>query len=94
VWLLMALGLLSVGTSLTRPPLFGMLSNLTPASEQGATIGVAQGAGSLARILGPLFATALLPYSPPLPYVICAAVLLVTTLLVVQRMCRATEPAH
>ena len=71
--------LLSVGTSLTRPPLFGMLSNLTPANEQGATIGVAQGAGSLARILGPIFATALLAYSPPLPYLICAVVLLGTT---------------
>ena len=56
-----------------------MLSNLTPAHEQGATIGVAQGAGSLARILGPMFATALLVYSPPLPYLICAAVLLGTT---------------
>ncbi len=88
VWLLLALALLSVGTSLTRPPLFGMISNLTPSNEQGATIGVAQGAGSLARILGPVFATALLAYSPPLPYVICAAVLLVTTGLVVQRLCR------
>jgi MFS family permease len=70
-----------------------MLSNLTPASEQGATIGVAQGAGSLARIFGPLFATALLHYSPPLPYVACALVLLATTVLVVQRICRVTEPA-
>jgi len=86
VWLLLALGLLSVGTSLTRPPLFGLLSNLTPAHEQGATIGVAQGAGSLARIIGPVFATALLAYSPPLPYLICAAVLLVTTALTVQRL--------
>ena len=66
VWLLLALALLSVGTSLTRPPLFGMLSNLTPAHEQGATIGVAQGAGSLARILGPVFATALAGlFAPP-----------------------------
>jgi MFS family permease len=93
VWLLLALALLSVGTSLTRPPLFGMLSNLTPAEEQGATIGVAQGAGSLARILGPVFATGLLVYSPPLPYLICAAVLLVTTGLVVQRLGRDARPA-
>jgi multidrug resistance protein len=93
VWLLLALALLSVGTSLTRPPLFGMLSNLTPAHEQGATIGVAQGAGSLARILGPVFATALLAYSPPLPYLICAAVLLATTGLVVQRLGRDVRPA-
>ena len=92
VWLLLALALLSVGTSLTRPPLFGLLSNLTPAHEQGATIGVAQGAGSLARIFGPIFATALLVYSPPLPYLICAAVLLATTFLVVQRLCRDRQP--
>jgi MFS transporter, DHA1 family, tetracycline resistance protein len=92
VWLLLALALLSIGTSLTRPPLFGMLSNLTPAEEQGATIGVAQGAGSLARILGPVFATALLVYSPPLPYLICAAVLLATTGLVVQRLGREARP--
>jgi hypothetical protein len=93
VWLLLALALLSVGTNLTRPPLFGMLSNLTPAQEQGATIGVAQGAGSLARILGPVFATALLPYSPPLPYLICAGVLLVTTVLLVQRLGQEPQPA-
>jgi len=92
VWLLLALALLSVGTNLTRPPLFGLLSNLTPSHEQGATIGVAQGAGSLARILGPIFATALLVYSPPLPYLICAAVLLATTVLTVQRLCRADQP--
>jgi MFS transporter, DHA1 family, tetracycline resistance protein len=88
IWLLLALGLLSIGTSLTRPPLFGMLSNLTAAHEQGATIGVAQGAGSLARILGPIFATALLLPWPPLPYLICAVVLLVTTVLTVQRLGR------
>jgi multidrug resistance protein len=101
VWMLSALALLAVGTGLTRPPLFGLLSNLTPASEQGATIGVAQGAGSLARILGPLFATTLLPYLPPLPYLICAAVLLGTTMLVVRQLCQpnpvvaegAAEPA-
>jgi MFS family permease len=84
--LLAALALLSVGTSLTRPPLFGLLSNLTPADEQGATIGVAQGAGSLARILGPLFATTLLPYLPSLPYLICAAVLLGTTVWLVRSL--------
>ena len=88
VWLLLVLALLSVGTSLTRPPLFGMLSNLTSSSEQGATIGVAQGAGSLARIFGPLFANGLLPYSPPLPYLVCAVVLLGTTALVVQKLSR------
>jgi MFS transporter, DHA1 family, tetracycline resistance protein len=79
-WLLMlgALALLSVGSALTRPPLFGLLSNLTAANEQGETIGVAQSAGSLARILGPIFATTTLHYLPPLPYLVCAVVLLAT----------------
>ena len=87
-WLAMlgALALLSVGTNLTRPPLFGMLSNLTAAHEQGANIGVAQGAGSLARIIGPLFANLLLPFMAPLPYLICAAVLILTAVLVFQQL--------
>jgi MFS family permease len=93
-WLAMlaALALLSVGTSLTRPPLFGLLSNLTPAHEQGATIGVAQSAGSLARILGPLLAVPLLNLLPPLPYLTCAAILLGTTVLVVRRLCGEVPP--
>ncbi len=57
--LTLVLTVLAVGSNLARPPIFGMLSNLTPDDEQGATIGVAQGAGSLARILGPIFAAAL-----------------------------------
>jgi len=94
IWLLAALGLLSIGSSLTRPPLFGLLSNLTPDNEQGAVIGIAQAAGSLARILGPLFATALLHKSPPLPYLACAGMLLVTTVLVVQRLSPHELPAQ
>src|SRR6185295_2290033 len=72
-WLgmLFALALLAIGSSLTRPPLFGLLSNLTPAHEQGAIIGVAQSAGSLARILGPLFAMPIYIHHPALPYVVC-----------------------
>jgi len=86
VFMLGALALLSIGTSLTRPPLFGLLSNLTPANEQGANIGVAQGAGSLARILGPIFATTTLHYIPPIPYLVCTAVLLVTSVVFLKKM--------
>ncbi len=87
VWMLSALAMLSIGSSLTRPPLFGLLSNLTSANEQGANIGVAQAAGSLARILGPIFATTTLHYLPPLPYLTCTAVLLLTSLFVVKKLC-------
>jgi len=94
-WLCMvfALALLAIGSSLTRPPLFGLLSNLTPMDEQGATIGVAQGAGSLARIVGPVFATTTLHYFPPLPYLTCTIVLLITAAVFARRMVPQAAPA-
>jgi len=94
-WLAMlgTLALLSIGSSLTRPPLFGLLSNLTQPHEQGANIGVAQGAGSLARILGPIFATGLLPYQAALPYLVCTGVLFGTTVLVIQQFRGEAQPA-
>jgi DHA1 family tetracycline resistance protein-like MFS transporter len=75
--LLATLGLLSVGTALTRPPLFGLLSTLTPDSDQGATLGVAQSAGSLARIIGPIYANVLFTAHPAWTYLSCAAVALI-----------------
>jgi MFS family permease len=82
-WLkmLLALALLSIGSSLTRAPVFGLLSNLTPANEQGATIGVAQSAGSLARIVGPMFAATLYVHVPELPYLVCGALSILTGIL-------------
>lgn len=67
---------LSIGSSLSRPPIFGLLSRLTPANEQGATIGVAQSAGSLSRIAGPMFAGALYHHFTSLPYLICTVLAL------------------
>jgi MFS family permease len=49
--------------------LFGLLSILTPPTEQGATIGVAQSAGSLARVIGPPLAGYLYDRHPAWPYV-------------------------
>jgi hypothetical protein len=80
-----ALTMLAVGSALTRPPLFGLLSNLAPPHEQGATIGVAQGVGSLARIFGQIIAPTLLSLLPALPYLICAVILVGTSALVMRR---------
>jgi len=84
--MLLALALLAVGSSLTRPPVFGLLSNLTPANEQGATIGVAQSAGALARILGPIFAATLYLQIPMLPYVICGGISVAAGILAAVRL--------
>ena len=93
VCMLFALGLLAIGSSLTRPPLFGLLSNLTHEHEQGANLGVAQGAGSLARILGPIFATTTLHYLPCLPYLTCTTVLLGTASVFAIKMGHEPSPA-
>jgi len=84
--MLFALALLSIGASLTRAPVFGLLSNLTPANEQGATIGVAQSAGSLARIAGPMFAASLYVQVPALPYVICGGVSVLAAAIAAKRL--------
>jgi MFS transporter, DHA1 family, tetracycline resistance protein len=78
--LLAALALLAIGSSLARPPIFGLLSILTPANAQGSTMGVAQSFGSLARIVGPIFAAWLFVVNPKIPYLSCAAVSLVAGL--------------
>lgn len=92
-WLmLVVLGGLSIGSSLTRPPLFGLLSILTPPEEQGETLGVAQSAGSLARILGPIFAGGLfdvrLAQMPAgaVPYLISGSVAVVAAVLAWKRL--------
>src|SRR2546428_908723 len=79
--LVLRLWLWACAPSLTGPPVFGLISILTPAHEQGATIGVAQGAGSLARIAGPIFAATLFDKHPALPYLICAALSFLTGIL-------------
>ena len=84
--MLLALALLSIGSALTRAPLFGMISNLAPANEQGATIGVAQSAGALARIVGPIFAASLYFHVPMLPYVVCGGISILAAILAAVRL--------
>ena len=81
-WLLLfVVAWLAVGSGLTRPPLFGLLSILTPSNEQGATLGVAQSAGSLARVIGPPVAGFLFDHHPSWPYVGVAVIAVITGLI-------------
>lgn len=84
--LLLTLAVLSIGSGLTRPPLFGLISMRTPDNEQGATLGVAQGAGALARIAGPVFASATFDWHPSFPYVFCGAMALLTGVVTAVRL--------
>jgi len=91
--MLAVLAVLAIGSSLTRAPVFGLLSNLTPANEQGATIGVAQSAGALARIVGPIFAATFYLQVPMLPYVTCGAISILAGVLAIQQLGRGIEVA-
>ena len=71
--------MLAIGSGLNRTPVFGMISIKSSPHEQGANLGVAQSFGTLARILGPIFATTLFfarpaEPSPELPYVACGVI--------------------
>lgn len=94
VVLLAVVGGLAVGSGLTRPPLFGLLSRLTPADEQGATLGVAQSAGALARVFGPPFAGFLFDRHPAWPYWLCGVLAVATGLVAWSRLVQmARKPA-
>ncbi len=93
-WLLLgALAVLAIGSGLTRPPLFGLLSVLTPATEQGVTIGIAQGAGSLARIAGPMFAAFAYKAHPHFLYLTCGGICVVTGIVAWQFLVRPARQA-
>jgi MFS family permease len=79
--LLVALAVLAIGSGINRPPVFGLISLKSSSHEQGANLGVAQSFGSLARILGPMFATTAFQIKPALPYLVCSGIALGTSLL-------------
>ena len=76
-WLLVALALVSLGTGINRAPTMGLISMHASPAEQGATMGVAQSAGTLARIVGPPVATTLYSVRPHSPYWLAAVVAVV-----------------
>ena len=90
--ILVVLALLAIGSGLNRPPVFGMISLKSSPHEQGANLGVAQSFGSLARILGPVFAGTLFFVDVKLPYLICGGVALLTALLAWKYLCGDKSP--
>jgi MFS family permease len=93
--LLIVLAVLAVGSGLNRAPVFGMISIKSSPHEQGANLGVAQSAGALARIVGPIFATTLFfvqpdKPSPELPYVTSGAIAFLTALLAWRYLSRSS----
>lgn len=91
VGLLVSVGLLAVGWGINRPPALGLISLKTSSEEQGATLGVAQGAASLARIFGPIFASPLYAAKHAMPYLVCAGISIVAGIAAWQYLCRPAQ---
>ena len=72
--IMLGLSLFAVSSSVYRAPTFGLISLNASSDEQGEVMGVTQSVGSLARIIGPLFALGLMDVWKELPYLICAVI--------------------
>lgn len=79
--LLVVLAMVSAGSGINRAPTMGLISILAPAEEQGSTMGVAQSAGTLGRIFGPIFATSLYALWPHSAYLAAAGTALIAAVL-------------
>ena len=88
--LLGALAVFAIGSGINRAPTMGLISQLSPTDEQGTTLGVAQSAGTLARVLGPTVATTLYDVWLPAPYLACATIALLAGLLAALRLMGST----
>ncbi|MGC8743388.1 MAG: MFS transporter [Verrucomicrobiia bacterium] len=71
-FLMILLALFSAASNINRTPTMGQISVHAPAGEQGATMGVAQSAGTLARVFGPTYATALYGVNTNLSFIVTA----------------------
>ncbi len=75
---------LALGNGLMRPPNVGMISLLTPGSEQGAAMGVTNSIASLGRIFGPMIAGLLYEHmSHTAPFVFAGVLAFLAFLIVV-----------
>jgi MFS family permease len=92
--LLFALGLFSAGSGINRAPTIGLISMYADPAEQGATMGVAQSAGTLARVAGPVCATTLYSLSPHSPYLMAAGVALVAAAIAWRYLCGSEEESQ
>ncbi len=77
--LLLALAVTSIGNALNTPSLSALISRLAGSDSQGGVLGVAQSAGALARISGPLAGTAAMALGIDAPFLLGAAVLLLAS---------------
>lgn len=81
--LVLVLTLMAIGSALITPTVNTLLSHTADATLQGAVLGLAQSAASLARILGPVVGMGLYALRHEMPYIVAGLVGLVSMLTLV-----------
>jgi len=95
VLLLLALGAIAVGQGICSPVLSSLISKSSGAHEQGGVLGVSQSAGSLARILGPIWGGVIFDCAGPAgPYVTTACLMLAAVAVALSLAHRANVAAQ
>lgn len=74
---------LAIGYGLANPSTMGSISLLTPAQEQGVTMGVTQSLSSLGRILGPILGGFLYKYDQHFPFLTSTGLLIISAIVIV-----------
>ena len=94
VGLLAACAPLAIGNGLAQPALSALLSRLSPAEEQGGSLGVGQSAAALGRVVGPETGTFTYHAGLAYPYVGGAVMMAIASLLgAAARLPLAVRPA-
>ena len=81
-WLAVATIIEVTGFALVTPSLNSLISRRSDPAKQGGILGVAQSAGSLARIAGPLLAMPLFFVSPAAPYWVACGLMIASLMMV------------
>jgi MFS family permease len=71
--------LLALGMGMAQPSTSSLISREASATEQGSVLGVNQSVGSLARLLGPAAGVAFTIGGPSAPYILGAALMVVSS---------------
>lgn len=65
---------IAIGSGLINPSLSALISKSVGSQEQGSTMGLSQGLGSLARAIGPFFGLYTFAIQPEIPYLVASFV--------------------
>ena len=93
-FMLVAVGILSIGDGAVTPTSSAVLSLISPTDEQGEILGFAQGMGGLGRTIGPLVAGTLFSIGPGMPFLaggLFALLAILVTLPVMTKIQRSIE---